>query len=118
MIDPGKLKTRMQIQAPVESDDGQGGVTRSFATLTTAWAEVTPFSARGGGADVQADAEGATVKYRILLRSNFILTLQHRLVDGGNRDESLLSSGGALHLDRDVDRPARTGDGRRGQRDA
>ena len=82
MIDPGRLKTRLQIQAPVETDDGQGGVARSFATLTTAWAEVTPFSARGGGADVQADAEGATVKYRILLRSNFILTLQHRLVDG------------------------------------
>jgi head-tail adaptor len=82
MTDPGRLKTRLQIQAPVETDDGQGGVARSFATLTTAWAEVTPFSARGGGADVQADAEGATVKYRILLRSNFILTLQHRLVDG------------------------------------
>ena len=82
MIDPGKLKTRLQIQAPVEADDGQGGVTRSFATLTTAWAQVTPFSARGAGADLQADAEGATVKYRIVLRSNFVLTLQHRLVDG------------------------------------
>ena len=82
MIDPGRLKTRLQIQAPVETDDGQGGVARSFATLTTAWAEVTPFSSRGSGADVQADAEGATVKYRILLRSNFVLTLQHRLVDG------------------------------------
>jgi head-tail adaptor len=82
MIDPGQLKTRLQVQAPVETDDGQGGVARSFTTLTTAWAQVTPFSARGGGADVQADAEGATVKYRVLLRSNFILTLQHRLVDG------------------------------------
>jgi head-tail adaptor len=82
MIDPGQLKTRLQIQAPVETDDGQGGVARSFTTLTTAWAQVTPFSARGGGGGVQADAEGATVKYRILLRSNFILSLQHRLVDG------------------------------------
>src|ERR1700710_3030430 len=82
MIDPGRLKTRLQIQAPVETDDGQGGVARSFATLTTAWAEVTPQAARGSGADVQAGAEGATVKYRILLRSNFILTLQHRLLDG------------------------------------
>jgi head-tail adaptor len=82
MIDPGQLKTRLQIQAPIEADDGQGGVTRSFTTLTTAWAQVTPFSARGTGANVEADAEGATVKYRILLRSNFLLTLQHRLVDG------------------------------------
>jgi head-tail adaptor len=82
MIDPGRLKTRLEIQAPVETDDGQGGVTRSFATLTTAWAQVTPFFARGAGADLQADAEGATAKYRIFLRSNFVLTLQHRLVDG------------------------------------
>jgi SPP1 family predicted phage head-tail adaptor len=82
MIDPGRLKTRLQIQAPVETDDGQGGVARSYTTLTTAWAEVTPVSSRGSGTDVQADAEGATVKYRILLRSNFILTLQHRLIDG------------------------------------
>jgi head-tail adaptor len=82
MIDPGQLKTRLQIQAPVEADDGQGGVARSYTTLTTAWAQVTPSAARSAGADVQADAEGATVKYRILLRSNFILTLQHRLVDG------------------------------------
>jgi head-tail adaptor len=82
MIDPGRLKTRLQIQAPVEADDGQGGVARSYTTLTTAWAQVTPVSARGGGADVEAGAEGATVKYRILLRSNFVLTLQHCLVDG------------------------------------
>jgi head-tail adaptor len=82
MIDPGQLKTRLQVQAPVETDDGQGGVARSYTTLTTAWAEVTPFSSRGGGASVEAGAEGAAVKYRILLRSNFVLTLQHRLVDG------------------------------------
>src|SRR3954454_24397669 len=82
MIDPGRLKTRLQVQAPVETDDGQGGVTRSYTTMATAWAQVTPIASRGGGADVEADAEGATVKYRILLRSNFVLTLQHRLADG------------------------------------
>jgi head-tail adaptor len=82
MIDPGRLKTRLQVQSPVETADGQGGVARSYTTLTTAWAQVKPFSARGAGAGVEADAEGATVKYRIILRSNFVLTLQHRLVDG------------------------------------
>jgi head-tail adaptor len=82
MIDPGRLKTRLTVQAPVETDDGQGGVVRSYATLTTAWAQVTPLASRGGGAGVEADAEGATAKYRIIMRSNFSLTLQHRLVDG------------------------------------
>jgi head-tail adaptor len=82
MIDPGRLKTRLQVQAPVETADGQGGVVRGFTTLTTAWAAVTPLATRGVGAGVEADAEGVLVKYRILLRSNFSLTLQHRLVDG------------------------------------
>jgi head-tail adaptor len=82
MIDPGKLKTRLLIEAPVEADDGQGGVARSYTAVATVWAAVTPLAARGAGAGVEADAEGATVKYRILMRSNFILTLQHRLVDG------------------------------------
>jgi head-tail adaptor len=82
MIDPGKLKTRLQVQAPVETDDGQGGVVRSYATQATAWAQVTPLAARGGGSDVEAGAAGAVARYRILLRSNFVLTLQHRLVDG------------------------------------
>jgi head-tail adaptor len=84
MIDPGRLKRRLQIQAPVETGDGQGGVVRSYATLTTAWAQVTPLAWRvaSTGASVEADAEGATARYRILLRSNFALTLQHRLVEG------------------------------------
>src|SRR3954454_21241608 len=41
MIDPGRLKTRLTIQAPSELDDGQGGVTRSFTTIATVWAAVT-----------------------------------------------------------------------------
>ena len=82
MIDPGRLKTRLQIQAPVETDDGQGGVARSFATLATVWAAVTPLAARVAGGDLEADAAGTTVKVRIVLRGNFSLTLQHRLVDG------------------------------------
>jgi head-tail adaptor len=82
MIDPGRLKTRLQVQSPVETDDGQGGVVRSFTTLATVWAQVAPLAARGGGGGVEADAEGATVRYRIILRNNFILTLRHRLVDG------------------------------------
>jgi head-tail adaptor len=81
MIDPGRLKTRLLIQAPVEVDDGQGGVLRSYATLATVWAAVTPLAARAASAGVEADTEGATVKVRIILRGNFSLTLQHRLVD-------------------------------------
>ena len=57
-------------------------MTRAYTTLATVWASVTPVPARAAGGGVEADAEGAAVKYRIILRSNFSLTLQHRLVDG------------------------------------
>ena len=82
MIDPGRLKTRLQVQSPVETDDGQGGVARAFATVAAVWAAVTPVVARATGDAPEAGAEGATARYRIVLRSNFSLTLQHRLVDG------------------------------------
>jgi head-tail adaptor len=82
MTDPGRLKTRLAVEAPVEVDDGQGGVTRAFATVGTVWAAVTPVAAGATGGAVEADAHGATARYRIVLRSNLALTLQHRLVDG------------------------------------
>jgi head-tail adaptor len=82
MTDPGRLKTRLVIQAPSELDDGQGGVTRTFITVARVWAAVTPVAARATGDAVEGDAAGATGRYRIVLRSNFSLTLEHRLVDG------------------------------------
>ena len=33
MIDPGELNRRLVLEAPVESADGAGGVTRSYATV-------------------------------------------------------------------------------------
>jgi head-tail adaptor len=82
MIDSGRLKTRLAIEAPVEADDGQGGVVRGYAATATVWAAVTPLPARSASAGVEADAEGAAIKVRILLRGNVALTLRHRLVDG------------------------------------
>lgn len=79
MIDPGQLKTRLVIQQPIETPDGQGGVVRTWTTFATVWAQVTPLAARR---DVQADADGATQDYRIVLRSHLSLTLQHRFSDG------------------------------------
>ncbi len=80
MIDPGALKTRLIIEAPVETDDGQGGVTRDYATFAKVWAQVIPLGARP---DLAADSDGAAVRHRIVVRCGYVLTLQHRLVDGG-----------------------------------
>lgn len=79
MIDPGNLNTRLTIEAPVEMPDGQGGVTRSYATFAKAWAQVTQLAGRH---DPATDADGAAIAARIVMRSNFVLTRQHRLLDG------------------------------------
>lgn len=79
MIDSGALKTRLTLEAPMETDDGQGGVTRGYATFAKVWAQVAPLGARP---NVTADADGAAVRYRIVTRCGYVLTLQHRFVDG------------------------------------
>ncbi len=80
MRNPGRMKTRLVIEAPVESDDGQGGVVRSHVPVTTVWAAVMPDSVQHG---LEADSDGAAVRLRIVLRSGHGLTLRHRLNDAG-----------------------------------
>ena len=65
MTPPGELNRRLVLEAPVESADGAGGVTRSYAPVMTLWAKVEPVSARGA---VVADAPGATITHRIIIR--------------------------------------------------
>ena len=79
MIDAGRLNARLTLQAPVETPDGQGGVVRDYVTQGKVWAALLPAAARR---EVSADADGATVQVRIILRSGLDLTLQHRFVDG------------------------------------
>ena len=79
MMAPGDLNRRLVLEAPVESADGAGGVTRSYAPVMTLWGRVEPVSARGA---VVADAGGATVTHRITMRRRSAITTRHRLVEG------------------------------------
>jgi head-tail adaptor len=79
MKNPGRMKTRLVIEAPVESDDGQGGVVRGHVPVAAVWAAVMPDRVQHG---FEADGDGAAVRLRIVLRSEHGLTLRHRLVDG------------------------------------
>jgi SPP1 family predicted phage head-tail adaptor len=79
MIDPGALRHRLTLEAPVETPDGAGGVTRTYTTVATLWAALVPVAAAG---DVQADALAATVTHRILMRARSDLTTRHRLRQG------------------------------------
>ena len=79
MTDAGTLNRRLTLEEPVETPDGAGGVTRSYQTLATLWAELTPVAAR---AVIDAAARGAAVSHRIVIRRNPDVTTRHRLRDG------------------------------------
>jgi SPP1 family predicted phage head-tail adaptor len=79
MIDPGQFNWRLTLEAPVETPDGAGGVTRSYSSVATLWASLDPVSARG---DVAASALGAAITHRIAIRYRAGITLRHRFRDG------------------------------------
>jgi SPP1 family predicted phage head-tail adaptor len=75
MIDPGRLKTRLVLEAPVETPDGQGGVVRGYEIAATVWASLMPVRSSTG---VVAGAEGAQITHRIVLRATVPLSLRYR----------------------------------------
>jgi SPP1 family predicted phage head-tail adaptor len=79
MSDPGLLNRRLTLEAPVETPDGAGGVTRTYQAVVTLWASVIPVSARS-----QSEAErlGGAVTHRISLRFTADITTRHRFRDG------------------------------------
>jgi SPP1 family predicted phage head-tail adaptor len=79
LSDIGALKRRLVLEAPAETADGAGGVTRVYASEATLWAQVTPVSAR---AEVAADSFGPALRHRIVIRAQGGITARHRLRDG------------------------------------
>ena len=75
----GRLRTRLMIEAPVETPDGAGGVVRSYEEHLAVWAAVEPVA---GAFGLAAGRTGQTVTHRITLRAGPELTTQHRLRDG------------------------------------
>ncbi len=79
MTNAGELNRRLVLEAPSESADGAGGVTRGYSAVTTLWAQVTPVSARS---DVASDSLGASLRFRIVVRCRDDVTARHRFVEG------------------------------------
>ena len=63
----------------MESADGAGGVVRSYQSVATLWAEVTPISAARA---IEAERAGARVTHRIGIRFADDITTRHRFRDG------------------------------------
>lgn len=79
MTGPGHLNRRLVLQAPSEADDGQGGVTRGYTTVTALWAQVVLLGARS---EVAAESLGASLRARIVIRARSDVTTRHRFQDG------------------------------------
>lgn len=81
MTAPGDLNRRLTLLAPVETADDEGGVVRTYQTLTTLWAQVLPLSA---GAAVSANSLGGALRYRIIIRYRDDVTTRHQFQDGAH----------------------------------
>ena len=76
MTGPGDLDRRLTLEASEETTDDQGGLVRVFVPVTDLWAQVVP---QRGRVNFAADAPGAYVTHRIIVRDKFVITLRHRL---------------------------------------
>ncbi|MDP2298708.1 MAG: phage head closure protein [Pseudolabrys sp.] len=102
MTGPGQLNRRLLLEAAQDSADGAGGVIRSYQTVTTLWAQVTPVSLR---TDVEADRLGGVARYRIVIRARNDVTIRHRFQDGARiyRIVALRDSADRRFLEIDAD---------------
>ncbi|HET7848729.1 MAG TPA: phage head closure protein [Pseudolabrys sp.] len=80
MTAAGDLNRRLVLDARVDADDGAGGVTTTYESVATLWAQVTP---AGASPDVSADSLGVTRRYAIVIRYRDDVTTRHRFQDGG-----------------------------------
>jgi SPP1 family predicted phage head-tail adaptor len=76
MRDPGRLRRPLALEAPTETADGSGGVTRSFATVATVFAQIDALSLEE---QVRTERLGPRVSHRIVIRRRAGLTATHRL---------------------------------------
>jgi len=79
MSDPGRLRHRLVLEAPVEADDGAGGVVRSYDAVATVWAAIEPLAL---AEQVAAEALGARLTHRIVIRTGIAVTTRHRFTLG------------------------------------
>jgi SPP1 family predicted phage head-tail adaptor len=85
-IDPGQLTARLDLETPVETSDGQGGVTVTWTVLASLWARIEPVSMER---QELASQNRATITHRILMRARTDLSPARRLRKGSRLFEIL-----------------------------
>lgn len=83
-LDPGLMNTRLVLEVPQETSDGQGGVLTSWVAVTEVWAHVEPL-VQGAVWHRQmelAGAERAVLSHRVTLRQRPDLQVGRRFRKG------------------------------------
>jgi SPP1 family predicted phage head-tail adaptor len=76
----GLLRSRVALEAPVETADEVGGVTRAFVAIASVWAEIVPLY---GEHRFEADREEASITHRVLIRWLDGVSAGMRFSEGG-----------------------------------
>lgn len=78
-MNPGAFRHRLFVEAPYETPDGAGGVTRAFETVGLIWGLIEPM---GGTEAMSQDRLAQRLTHRITIRAFTGLTAAHRLRKG------------------------------------
>lgn len=95
-IDPGSLRTPLDLQESEEVSDGQGGVTRNWSTVATLFANMEPVGAKRA---VRGRAREANITHRITIRYREDIKNDMRFLRNGREL--------TIHSVHDVDETAR-----------
>lgn len=77
LVDPGELATRLMLERPVRSPDGQGGAEVSFEAVTMLSGRIEPVSV---GLEEEGAQRRAIASHRILIRFRSDVAAGMRLV--------------------------------------
>ncbi|OLP61852.1 hypothetical protein BJF93_19395 [Xaviernesmea oryzae] len=86
-LDPGALSTRLTLDLPIETADGQGGVSITYRSVGQAWGRIEPLPVHGSAED-----DDARATHRIWLRHRTDLKAGMRF-GFGSRSFLLVSAG-------------------------
>jgi SPP1 family predicted phage head-tail adaptor len=78
-----RLRHRVQLQAPVLTEQEAGQYALSWQDVATLWVEITPLKSRSTGQEsVFAEQQQANVSHEVLMRYRSAVNAQMRLVFG------------------------------------
>ncbi|MBU3887450.1 phage head closure protein [Methylosinus sp. KRF6] len=78
----GELRLRMGLEAPVDTPDDSGAMTRSYVTIADVWTKLTPLS---GEARFVEERQEQVLEWLAQLRWRADVASEMRLVAGGRR---------------------------------